>query len=91
MAWTSPCAEKRFRDASLHRVEHARPDRVDAVGEVVQERVLGEPPEAAGVGKPGASRWGRELPGERGEVLAGVGGAGGDVDRPATRGRSRLR
>jgi hypothetical protein len=65
----------------LHRVEHARPDRVDAVGEVVQERVLGEPPEAAGVGKPGASRWGRELLGERGEVLAGVGGASGDVDQ----------
>jgi hypothetical protein len=73
-------AEKRLRDASLHRVEHARPDRVDAISEVGQEGVLGEPPEAAGIDKPGVSRWCRELLGERGVVLAGVGGASRDVD-----------
>ena len=65
----------------MHRVEHARPDWVDAVGEVVQECVLGETPEAAGVDKPGVSRWCRKLLGERGVVLAGVGGASRDVDQ----------
>jgi hypothetical protein len=67
----------------LSREEHEGLLPGHAVGEVLEERRPAQanlkPPED----DPGADRRGGELRGERGEVLAGFWGAGGDVDEPS--------
>ena len=65
----------------MHGIEHAGPDRVDAVGEVVQERVLRQAAEPVGVDQSRVGRRGREPLRQRGVVLARVGRAGGHVDQ----------
>ena len=65
----------------MHRIKDPRPDGVDAIGEIVQERVLGKRPEPAGVDKSRVRRRRREPVRQCGVVLTRVGRASSDVDQ----------
>jgi len=65
--------KQRGRDASLHGIQDAGLHRVDVAGEVLQERFFVELRKPARRDKTIACRWSRELHGQRGVVLSGIG------------------
>src|SRR6267143_6011044 len=76
-----PRGEKRVGDPPLNRVEHTRPAWIDAVGEVLEEGLLAQLGEAAGLDQAGIRRWRGKFGSQCRIVLAGIRRASSDVDK----------
>jgi hypothetical protein len=76
-----PSGKDRGCRGPLYGIEHFGLFRIDAVGEILRERFLGQSGEAVVFLDAGPRRPGREFPGQCDEILVGVGRACGDVDQ----------